>query len=152
MRYLGAGSERIETAIKLFLPSARIARMDSGHDARREDYENVLESFGRGDIDVLVGTQMIAKGLDFPRVTVVGIISADHALYMPDFRAAERTFQLLAQVSGRAGRGELAGRIVVQTSTPMHPAIRFATTHDFEGFAAQETRNRHDLGYPPFGR
>ncbi len=112
----------------------------------------MLESFGRGDIDVLVGTQMIAKGLDFPRVTVVGIISADHALHMPDFRASERTFQLLAQVSGRAGRGELPGRIVVQTSTPMHPAIRFATTHDFEGFAAQETRNRHDLGYPPFGR
>jgi primosomal protein N' (replication factor Y) len=152
MRYLGAGSERIETALKAILPSARVARMDSDTMLRREDYEDVLERFGQGEIDVLVGTQMIAKGLDFPRVTVVGIISADHALHMPDFRASERTFQLLAQVSGRAGRGELAGRIVVQTSTPTHPAIRFATTHDFEGFAAQEARNRHDLGYPPFGR
>lgn len=152
MRYLGAGSERIETALRAFLPDARVARMDSDTMLRREDYEDVLERFGRGEIDVLVGTQMIAKGLDFPRVTVVGIVSADHALHMPDFRAAERTFQLLAQVSGRAGRGELAGRIVVQTSTPQHPAIRFATTHDFEGFAAQESRNRHELGYPPFGR
>jgi len=152
MRFLGAGSERIETTLRAFLPTARVARMDSDTMMRREDYENVLESFGRGDVDVLVGTQMIAKGLDFPRVTVVGIVSADHALHMPDFRAAERTFQLLAQVSGRAGRGDLPGRIVVQTSTPMHPAIRFATTHDFEGFAAQESRNRHELGYPPFGR
>ncbi|MBL8859284.1 MAG: primosomal protein N' [Planctomycetes bacterium] len=152
LRYLGAGSERIETAIGEFLPGARIARMDSDTMLRREDYEDVLERFGRGEIDVLVGTQMIAKGLDFPRVTLVGIISADHALHMPDFRASERTFQLLAQVSGRAGRGELAGQIVVQTSTPGHAAIRFATTHDFEGFAAQETRLRNDLGYPPFGR
>lgn len=152
VRYLGAGSERIETALAALMPDVRIARMDSDTMLRREDYEDVLERFGRGEIDVLVGTQMIAKGLDFARVTVVGIVSADNSLFMPDFRAAERTFQLLAQVSGRAGRGELPGQIVVQTSSPAHPAIRFAAQHDFEGFAAHESRLRHDLGYPPFGR
>jgi primosomal protein N' (replication factor Y) len=152
LRYLGAGSERIEAALEAVLPEARVARMDSDTMVRREDYEDVLERFGSGAIDVLVGTQMIAKGLDFPRVTVVGVVAADSALYMPDFRAAERTFQLLAQVSGRAGRGALPGRIVVQTSTPGHPAITFAAQHDFEGFAAQESRRRQDLGYPPYGR
>jgi hypothetical protein len=111
VRYLGAGSERIENVIRALLPDARVARMDSDTMLRREDYEQTLESFGRGEIDVLVGTQMIAKGLDFPRVTVVGIVSADSSLHLPDFRAAERTFQLLSQVSGRAGRGELAGEI-----------------------------------------
>jgi primosomal protein N' (replication factor Y) (superfamily II helicase) len=152
LRYLGAGSERIESVITKLLPDARIARMDSDTMLRREDYEEVLERFGRGEIDVLVGTQMIAKGLDFPRVTVVGIVSADSSLFMPDFRAAERTFQLLAQVSGRAGRGELAGEIVVQTTSPSHPAITFAAKHDYEGFAAHESRMRKDLGYPPFGK
>jgi primosomal protein N' (replication factor Y) len=152
LRYLGAGSERIEGAIAAFLPEARIARMDSDTMLRREDYERVLERFGRGEIDVLVGTQMIAKGLDFPRVTVVGIVSADNALYMPDFRAAERTFQLIAQVAGRAGRADLVGQIVIQTSSPAHPAITFAARHDFEGFAIHESRLRNELGYPPFGK
>lgn len=152
LRYLGIGSERIETALKELLPDARIRRMDSDTMLRREDYEQVLDAFGRGEIDVLVGTQMIAKGLDFPRVTVVGIISADSALYLPDFRSSERTFQLLAQVAGRAGRGVLKGEIVVQTGTPSHPTIRFAAQHDFEGFAAAEDRLRAELGYPPHGR
>ena len=152
LRYLGAGSERIESVLGALLPDARLARMDSDTMLRREDYEDVLERFGKGEIDVLVGTQMIAKGLDFPRVTVVGIVAADNSLYMPDFRASERTFQLISQVSGRAGRGELAGEIVVQTTSPSHPAIAFAAKHDFEGFAAQEMRLRNDLGYPPFGR
>jgi len=119
---------------------------------RREDYEDVLDRFGRGEVDVLVGTQMIAKGLDFPRVTLVGIVTADSSLHQPDPRAAERTFQLLAQVSGRAGRGDILGRIVVQTSTPAHPAITCAARHDFEGFATAEMRLRKELGYPPFGR
>jgi len=101
---------------------------------------------------VLVGTQMIAKGLDFPRVTVVGIVSADSSLHLPDFRAAERTFQLLSQVAGRAGRGELAGEIVVQTTAPAHPAIVLAARHDYEGFAESESRLRGELGYPPHGR
>ena len=152
VHYLGAGSERVEAAITKLLPTARVKRMDSDTMLRREDYENVLGAFGRGEIDVLVGTQMIAKGLDFPRVTVVGIVSADSSLHLPDLRAAERTFQLLAQVAGRAGRGELAGRIVIQTTTPAHPAIVCAAQHDFEAFAAQETKLRAELGYPPHGK
>ncbi len=152
LRFLGSGSERIESALSRLLPSARVARMDSDTMVRREDYEDVLERFGRGEIDVLVGTQMIAKGLDFPRVTLVGIVSADSALHQPDPRAAERTFQLLAQVAGRAGRGDMLGRIVVQTATPAHPAIACAARHDFEGFAASEMRLRQELGYPPYGR
>jgi primosomal protein N' (replication factor Y) len=119
---------------------------------RREDYEEALEAFGRGETDVLVGTQMIAKGLDFPRVTVVGVVNADLALHLPDFRSSERTFQLLAQVAGRAGRGLLDGRIVVQSSTPGHPAIVAAAKHDYEGFARSEARLRGELGYPPHGR
>ncbi|MFN0008602.1 MAG: primosomal protein N' [Planctomycetota bacterium] len=152
LRYLGAGSERIELELARVLPGARVRRMDSDTMLRREDYESTLESFGRGEIDVLVGTQMIAKGLDFPRVTVVGIVSADSALHLPDFRAAERTFQLLSQVAGRAGRGELAGEIVVQTTAPEHPAIVLAAKHDFESFAAAESKLRSELGYPPHGR
>ena len=152
LRYLGAGSERIEAELARTLPGARVRRMDSDTMLRREDYESTLESFGRGEIDVLVGTQMIAKGLDFPRVTVVGIVSADSSLHLPDFRAAERTFQLLSQVAGRAGRGDLAGEIVVQTTAPAHPAIVLAARHDFEGFAEAESRMRGELGYPPHGR
>jgi primosomal protein N' (replication factor Y) len=152
LHYLGAGSERVEAALSQMLPTARVRRMDSDTMLRREDYEEVLASFGRGEIDVLVGTQMIAKGLDFPRVTVVGIVSADGSLHQPDFRASERTFQLLAQVSGRAGRGVLKGEIVVQTGTPAHPAILCAAKHDYEGFIAAESRLRAELGYPPHGK
>jgi primosomal protein N' (replication factor Y) len=151
-RHIGAGSERVELLVKQLFPRARVQRMDSDTMLRREDYENALERFGRGEIDVLVGTQMIAKGLDFPRVTVVGVINADQALHLPDFRASERTFQLLAQVSGRAGRGLLDGRIVVQSATPGHPAIVAAARHDYEGFARAEARLRAELGYPPHGR
>ncbi len=152
LRFLGSGSEKIESTLSRLVPGVRVARMDSDTMVRREDYELVLDRFGRGEVDVLVGTQMIAKGLDFPRVTLVGIVSADSSLHQPDPRAAERTFQLLAQVSGRAGRGDIEGRIVVQTVTPAHPAITFASRHDFEGFAASEMRMRQELGYPPFGR
>jgi primosomal protein N' (replication factor Y) len=152
LRYLGAGSERIEAALSEILPTARVRRMDSDTMLRREDYETVLESFGRGEVDVLVGTQMIAKGLDFPRVSVVGVVSAESSLHLPDFRASERTFQLLSQVSGRAGRGDVEGRIVVQTTTPAHPAILFAAQHDYDGFAAAESRLRGELGYPPHGK
>ena len=152
LRYLGAGSERIEHELRAILPRARVLRMDSDTMRRREDYESALERFGRGEIDVLVGTQMIAKGLDFPRVTVVGIVSADIALHLPDFRAAERTFQLVSQVSGRAGRGDLPGRIIVQTGAPQHPAIQLAARHDHEAFCVGEDELRRELGYPPHGR
>jgi len=151
-RHIGAGSERVELLVKQLFPAARVQRMDSDTMLRREDYEDALESFGRGEIDVLVGTQMIAKGLDFPRVTVVGVVNADQALHLPDFRSSERTFQLLAQVAGRAGRGVLEGRIVVQSATPGHPAIVAAAKHDYEGFARTEARLRGELGYPPHGR
>jgi primosomal protein N' (replication factor Y) len=152
LRMLGAGSEQVEAALRSEFPDARIQRMDSDTMHRREDYERSLGEFGRGEIDLLVGTQMIAKGLDFPRVTVVGIVSADTSLHLPDFRAAERTFQLVSQVAGRAGRGELEGRIYVQTNSPEHPALQFATKHDFEGFAKGEAELREELGYPPTGR
>jgi primosomal protein N' (replication factor Y) len=152
LKYLGAGSERIEHEIQKLAPAARVRRMDSDTMRRREDYERTLAAFGAGEVDVLVGTQMIAKGLDFPRVTLVGIVSAEAALHLPDFRAAERTFQLISQVAGRAGRGELAGRIVVQSLAPQHPAIALAAAHDYEGFAAGESELRAELGYPPHGR
>ncbi|MCH2104466.1 MAG: primosomal protein N' [Planctomycetes bacterium] len=152
LQYLGSGSERVEQALRELMPAARVARMDSDTMHRREDYEEVLEAFGRGELDVLVGTQMIAKGLDFPRVTLVGIISADTALHLPDFRAAERTFQLLAQVAGRAGRSELGGRIVVQTEAPSHPAVIHAAAHDYDAFAQAEDEIRSALSYPPHGR
>jgi primosomal protein N' (replication factor Y) len=149
---LGAGSERVEELLRELHPTWRVRRMDSDTMVRREDYEDTLAAFGRGEVDVLVGTQMIAKGLDFPGVTLVGIVSADTSLHLPDFRAAERTFQLLAQVAGRAGRGSDPGHIVVQTENPEHAAIRCAVQHDFEAFAASEALSRRELGYPPFGR
>ena len=152
LRYLGLGSERVEESLAELLPEARVARMDSDSMRRPEDYDRVLTAFGAGELDVLVGTQMIAKGLDFPNVTLVGIVSADGALHLPDFRASERTFQLLSQVAGRAGRGAEAGEIVVQTRTPEHPAIVRAASHDFEGFAAAELGLREELGYPPHGK
>jgi primosomal protein N' (replication factor Y) len=152
LQFLGQGSEQVESALRELLPDARVGRMDSDTMLRREDYEETLDAFGKGALDVLVGTQMIAKGLDFPRVTLVGIIAADSALHLPDFRAAERTFQLISQVAGRAGRGALQGRIVIQTHAPEHPAIVQAARYGYETFAAAEAQLRAELGYPPHGR
>jgi len=152
LKAIGSGSERVEREVCGLFPDARVRRMDSDTMRRREDYEETLSAFGRGEIDILVGTQMIAKGLDFPGVTVVGIVSADMALHLPDFRASERTYQLIAQVAGRAGRGELAGRIVVQTIAPEHPAIRLASEGRYEDFVAEEGALRAELSYPPAGR
>ena len=150
--FLGAGSERVEQTVRRVVPDARVARMDSDTMVARGAHEAVLDRFRRGEIDILVGTQMIAKGLDFPSVTLVGVVSADTALHLPDFRSSERTFQLLAQVSGRAGRGPRGGEVFVQTFDPGHDAIRRAVRHDFEGFAGKELVFREELGYPPFGR
>jgi len=152
LRAIGMGSERVEQSVSQCWPQARVRRMDSDTMLRREDYERTLDSFGRGEIDVLVGTQMIAKGLDFPRVTVVGVVAADSGLHLPDFRASERTFQLLAQVAGRAGRGEAPGEIVFQTVVPAHMAIRYAAGHDYASFAQEELALRRELQYPPFAR
>ena len=126
--------------------------MDSDTLKRKEDYRRILGDFRMGKIDILVGTQMIAKGLHFPNVTLVGIISADLALHLPDFRASERTFQLLTQVAGRAGRGDIEGEVVVQSFTPFHPAIQYARRHDFGGFYEQEIGFREQLKYPPVTR
>jgi primosomal protein N' (replication factor Y) len=152
LRMRGAGTQTVESELAEAFPEARTARMDSDTMSTRESYEDVLGRFGRRELDILVGTQMIAKGLHFPHVTLVGIVSADTSLVLPDFRSAERTFSLVAQVSGRAGRGEAPGRVVVQTTMPDHPAIRFAAAHDFESFAEAECNDRKAHGYPPVGR
>jgi len=149
---VGAGTEQVEAEVRRFFPEIVVARMDSDTMVSRDSYENVLEAFRRGDIDVLVGTQMIAKGLDFPRVTLVGVVAAETGLFQPDFRAGERCFQLLSQVSGRAGRGDREGLVVVQTSSPEAEPIRRAVAHDLEGFVSGELEARKALGYPPFGR
>jgi primosomal protein N' (replication factor Y) len=126
--------------------------MDSDALKRKDDFRRILADFRVGKTDILLGTQMIAKGLHFPNVTLVGIIYADLALHQPDFRAGERTFQLLTQVAGRAGRGDIEGEVFVQAFTPFHPAIQFARRHDFTGFYEQEIEFREQLKYPPFSR
>jgi primosomal protein N' (replication factor Y) len=152
LRYSGLGTQKVEDVLGKLFPQARIRRMDADVMKHKDDYRRVLGEFRVGKIDILVGTQMIAKGLHFPNVTLVGIIFADSALHQPDFRAGERTFQLLTQVSGRAGRGDIEGEVFVQAFTPFHPAIQFARRHDFVGFYEQEMEFREQLKYPPAGR
>jgi len=152
IRYAGLGTQKVEETLAKLFPDARVQRMDSDILKRKEDYRRILGDFRVGKIDILVGTQMIAKGLHFPNVTLVGIIHADMALHQPDFRAAERTFQLLTQVAGRAGRGDVEGEVFVQSFTPFHPAIQYARRHDYTGFYEQEIEFRQQLRYPPFSR
>jgi len=149
-RYAGVGTERVEEVLRKIFPHAAIQRVDSDTMSRKESYHRVLGDFKTGKIDILIGTQMIAKGLHFPNVTLVGVIYADVILHMPDFRAGERTFQLLTQVAGRAGRGDVKGEVIVQTFTPMHPAVQAARRMDFDGFCDQELEFRRELNYPPF--
>ena len=149
--YLGAGSEQGEERLTEIFPSARIGRMDRDTVRGRYDLERLLARLHSGEINLLVGTQMIAKGHDIHGVTLVGVVGCDHALSMPDFRAAERVFQLMTQVSGRAGRGELPGRVVVQTYHPDHYAIVAASTHDYTSFVEKELKYRRWMHYPPFG-
>ncbi|MBV9072438.1 MAG: primosomal protein N' [Acidobacteria bacterium] len=148
--FLGTGSEKVEEALQQAFPGARIGRLDRDTVRTRHDFERVLNQLHAGELDLLVGTQMIAKGHDIHGVTLVGVVGADFALGLPDFRAAERTFQLLTQVAGRAGRGEFAGTVVLQTYFPEHYAIRFAALHDYLGFYEQELRYRNWMRYPPF--
>jgi primosomal protein N' (replication factor Y) (superfamily II helicase) len=152
IRQAGLGTQRVEAALRKCFPRARIARMDADSMTRKTAYDEVLGMFRQGKLDVLIGTQMIAKGLHFPNVTLVGVVAADLSLHIPDFRAGERTFQLLAQVAGRAGRGEVFGEVLVQTFTPFHPAIQAARRLDYSGFCDQELAFRRELLYPPFGR
>jgi primosomal protein N' (replication factor Y) len=152
IRYQGLGTEKLEVEIRERFPGREVGRMDSDSMRGRGSHARVLGAFSRGEIHILLGTQMIAKGLDFPNVTLVGVVNADLALHVPDFRSAERTFQLLSQVAGRAGRGPRGGRVLVQTFTPDHPCIALAATHDYAGFVAKELAHRRAHNYPPFQR
>ncbi|HEV8204815.1 MAG TPA: primosomal protein N', partial [Pyrinomonadaceae bacterium] len=148
--YVGEGTEQLEEMLKLLFPSLRVARIDRDTTARRKVFEQSLADFSAGRIDTLVGTQMLAKGHDFPNVTLVGVVSVDAGLALPDFRSAERTFQLITQVAGRAGRGDRPGRVLIQTYHPYHYSLRHACAQDYEGFFEEELRYRQNHSYPPF--
>jgi primosomal protein N' (replication factor Y) len=151
IRFSGLGTQRLELIIKSLFPEVPLARMDTDTMKRPGSHEEALNKFRKGETRILLGTQMIAKGLDFPDVTLVGVVNADSALHFPDFRAGERTFGLVTQVAGRSGRGAKGGRVLVQTFSPDHPAIVAATRHDYEGFARYELPIRESTWYPPFG-
>lgn len=149
-RWRGLGTQRVEEAVRRVAPRARVERMDTDTMVRKNRFREVLAEFRAGRIDILIGTQMIGKGLDFPNVTLVGLVDADISMHVPDFRANERTFQLLVQVAGRAGRGDRAGEVIVQTFTPQSEAIQFSRRADFAGFAAAELKLRREFRYPPY--
>ena len=152
IRYSGTGTEKLESISRGAFPFARVGRMDSDSMRSAEDYERVLEEFRRGELDILIGTQMIAKGLHFPNVTLVGIVNADLGLMIPDFRASEKVFQLITQVAGRAGRGDYPGEVIIQTSNPGNDTIDYASKLDFEGFRDFDLEFRKLLNYPPYSR
>ncbi|WP_339289578.1 primosomal protein N' [Ureibacillus sp. FSL K6-0786] len=150
IRYFGTGTQKVEEELMKLFPEARVLRMDVDTTKQKGAHEAILENFGAGKADILLGTQMIAKGLDFPNITLVGVLSADTSLHLPDFRAAERTFQLLTQVSGRAGRAEKHGEVIIQSYTPEHYAIELAKTQQYEPFYEREMMVRHGAAYPPY--
>ncbi|MEO1768600.1 primosomal protein N' [Candidatus Enterococcus ferrettii] len=150
IRYYGTGTEKVQEELAQLIPEARVLRMDVDTTRRKGAHEKILNAFGNHEADILLGTQMIAKGLDFANVTLVGVLNADTALNLPDFRSSERTFQLLTQVSGRAGRGEKKGEVLIQTFNPEHYAIQLAKEHDYEGFYRMEMGIRHQTDYPPY--
>jgi primosomal protein N' (replication factor Y) len=151
LQFWGVGTQRLEQEVLARFPDFPCIRMDTDSMRWPGSHETALDQFRSGEKKILLGTQMIAKGLDFPNVTVVGVINADTALHLHDFRAGERTFTLITQVAGRTGRGPQGGRVLVQTFNPDHPAIVAATRHDYDGFARQELKHREEFGYPPFG-
>jgi primosomal protein N' (replication factor Y) (superfamily II helicase) len=152
VRYQGLGTEKLQAEVEEKFPGYVVRRMDSDTMKRPGSHGRLLAAFRRGEIHVLLGTQMIAKGLDFPNVTLVGVVNADVGLHLPDFRAPERTFQLIAQVAGRTGRGPRGGRVVVQTFNPEHPCIAMAARHDYPAFVGVELAHRHQHRYPPYQR
>jgi primosomal protein N' (replication factor Y) len=152
VKYFGTGTERVEDEIEYYFPNARIKRVDSDSVAKKRSLSKILIGFGRGDIDILVGTQMVSKGLDFSRVTLVGVISAETTLWLPDFRADERTFQLLTQVSGRAGRSKVKGEVIIQTQNEKNFTLQKVVQNDYAGFYQKEITDREKMGYPPFTR
>ncbi len=152
IKFRGMGTQRVERELQELFPRARVLRMDQDTTTRKGAHRRILEKFRDGQADILLGTQMIAKGLDFPRVTLVGVVSADTGLNLPDFRSAERTFQLITQVAGRAGRGGPGGEVMVQTYSPQETCIQLAQGHDYHSFVQRELESRQELGYPPFGK
>lgn len=150
IRYFGHGTQKLEEELAEFFPQAKLVRMDTDSTSRKGAHYRIYQELTSGEVDILLGTQMVAKGLDLPRVTLVGVISADSTLNIPDFRGAERTFQLLTQVAGRAGRGEKVGRVIFQTYNPDHYSLQFAKNHDYLGFYREEIKRRRELNYPPF--
>ncbi len=150
IRYFGTGTQKVEEELGKIFPEARVIRMDVDTTSRKGSHEKLLSAFQEGKADILLGTQMIAKGLDFPNITLVGVLSADTMLHLPDFRSSEKTFQLLTQVSGRAGRHELAGEVVIQTYSPEHYSIELAGEQDFDKFYQREMMIRKIHQYPPF--
>ncbi len=152
IKYFGTGTERVEDELQFYFPNARIERIDSDSITKKSYLSNILLNFSKGDIDILVGTQMVSKGLDFPRVTLVGVISAETTLWLPDFRADERTFQLLTQVSGRAGRSVVEGEVIIQTYNEKHFVLQKVLENDYKGFYVKEKEDRKQMGYPPFTR
>jgi primosomal protein N' (replication factor Y) len=152
LKLIGSGTQKIEEELQALFPGARLKRMDSDSVKGRDAYERLLRQVDQREVDILLGTQMVAKGHDFPAVTLVGVIDADVGLNLPDFRSAEKTFQLITQAAGRAGRGELGGEVVIQTMNPNHYSILHSTTHDYEGFYDEEIVFRKELHYPPLGR
>jgi len=150
MKYFGIGTEKVESELARLFPQARISRMDTDATVKRGSHDRILGEFKKHNVDILVGTQMIAKGLDFPKVTLVGVVNADVTLNLPDFRASERTFNLLTQVAGRAGRGEEGGEVIIQTYAPSHYAILDASKHDYDKFFEDEIKARKELSFPPF--
>jgi primosomal protein N' (replication factor Y) len=152
LSFRGIGTEQVERLVSEHFPEARVARMDVDTTSGKWSHHEILGRVDRGEVDILLGTQMIAKGLDFPNVTLVGVVNADVGIHLPDFRASERAFQLLSQVAGRTGRGGLPGDVIIQTSLPEHYAVRCAVDHDFEGFARRELKEREDPPYAPHVR
>ena len=150
VRFLGAGTQKVEEELKAMLPNARIARMDADSTMTRDSYSKYFSAFAAGEYDILLGTQMVAKGLDFPNVTVVGVIGADRAAYSEDYRGFERTFSLLTQVIGRAGRGESPGRAIIQTTDPQSNIVSLAKTQNYEAFYNEEIMTRKVMVFPPF--
>lgn len=150
IKHFGTGTQRVEDEINSFFPHARIIRMDMDTTSRKGSHQRILDAFRGKEYDILLGTQMVAKGLDFPDVTLVGVIAADTSLNLPDYRSSEKTFQLITQVAGRAGRGSKGGRVVIQTYEPDHFSIQHASRHDYEGFYNEEIEIRRQFRYPPF--
>ena len=152
IKSLGYGTEKLEEELKLYFPDARIQRMDLDTTRSKSGYETIINSFEKGETDILVGTQMVTKGLDFDKVNLVGVFDADRMMHFPDFRSYEKAFQLITQVSGRSGRREKKGKVVIQTSNPEHPLFTFVVNHNVSGFIQEQLNDRQEFFYPPFSR